>query len=422
MKKNRHFYFFIIVLLMLRMTYGLAAEFWEPDEFYTFLLGLKFYSRGLWPYFGPLVVYTKYQIPGALQAILTGGPLFLFPIPEAPTVFLNMMTFSSLGLLAWYFEKRVEGLPGWLIWGLVMTLSWSVQFGTRIINPSYLLVFSILFFIGFFETMPLYQKKLISAGLSFFMMGIAVTCSMQLHLSWILLIPFIIAVLITKAENRSLRLTNIVMLGAGGLAGLLTLIPTLLVYGLSGYQNATYLIVFHKDNLLNFSTILFRFLSFSTFEVQYFAGTPTDRFIEMRLYPWMVPSTLIVLAFSFVQIAFFIVSFFLKRNQRDWKYVKWISFFSVLLIFLTFFFSEKGPSSHTFYILYPVSLFYSMYCYQYIYSKYRHLKFLFIIVLFSGAVFLAGLGCYKYDHKSLYINRPIVQKAIHDKDYRLIEK
>ena len=43
----------------------------------------------------------------------------------------------------------------------------------------------------------------------------------------------------------------------------------------------------------------------------------------------------------------------------------------------------------------------------------------FIVVLFSGAVYMTGLACYKYIVESLYVNRERIQKAIDEKNYTL---
>jgi len=402
---------FVFVLFVFRIAYGLVTEFWEPDEFYTYMLGLKFYCTGNWPYFGPNVVYNSYQIPGGLQALLVGLPLFVFPFPEAPLIFLNLLTFSALCFLSWYIEKRVPGLPRWLIWGLVLTLPWSVQFGTRMINPSYLLVFSILFFISFFELMPVYSNKLISPRLACFLLGFAPACSMQIHLSWVLMIPFILAVFLVFLRRHTLRLHHAALFFSGLLAGLLTLLPTLFVYGLSAYKDAAFYLSFQKEGIWNLVPVFIRFLSFSTYEVPYFSGTPADRLLMIKESPWMIPFTGIVLVFGFLQLAVFIVSFF-RKDDREWKQVKRISFFTVILIFIYFMFSQKGPSSHTFYILYPVSLLYSMYCYRKIFKLRRYFRTVFIVVLVSGTFFLAGMGRYKYHNSSMYLNRTVVREAI----------
>src|SRR5438132_10456769 len=78
----------IIALFAFRLLFGLSSEFFFEDETQIFLMGLRYHATGAWPYFGPDVVWTKSEIPGALQALLVGIPLNLWPVPEAPFVLL----------------------------------------------------------------------------------------------------------------------------------------------------------------------------------------------------------------------------------------------------------------------------------------------------------------------------------------------
>ena len=54
----------------------------------------------------------------------------------------------------------------------------------------FILPFSIIFFISFFEIIPLYKNKILSPVVSLLLMGLSTTLIMQLHLSWVLLMPF----------------------------------------------------------------------------------------------------------------------------------------------------------------------------------------------------------------------------------------
>src|SRR5438105_13841346 len=89
---------FVVLLLLcaflLRLSFGLCSQFWADDERQVYLIGLKFYSTGAWPYFGPDVA-RGVQVPGALQGLLVGLPLFAAPFPEAPFVFLNLLSFAA---------------------------------------------------------------------------------------------------------------------------------------------------------------------------------------------------------------------------------------------------------------------------------------------------------------------------------------
>ena len=73
---------FLSAAFVYRLLLGLRGA-WGEDPRQIYLIGLKFFTTGSWPYFGPDVVYTTSQIPGALQGVLVGVPLFLVPIPES---------------------------------------------------------------------------------------------------------------------------------------------------------------------------------------------------------------------------------------------------------------------------------------------------------------------------------------------------
>src|SRR6476660_283543 len=84
-----------------RLLFGLTREFFFEDETQIFLMGLRHYATGAWPYFGADVVWTKSEIPGALQPLLVSIPLWIVPIPEAPFVLLNVLSMAGLSAMAW---------------------------------------------------------------------------------------------------------------------------------------------------------------------------------------------------------------------------------------------------------------------------------------------------------------------------------
>src|SRR5436190_9551581 len=90
----------LAALFVLRLAIGLSADVYTEDESQILLLGMRYHATHAWPYFGPDVVWTKSQIPGALQALLVGLPLSVAPIPEAPYVLLNVLSMAALCLFA----------------------------------------------------------------------------------------------------------------------------------------------------------------------------------------------------------------------------------------------------------------------------------------------------------------------------------
>ena len=161
----------------------------SEDETQIYLLGLKYHSTHAWPYFGPDIVWTKSQIPGALQALLSGLPLDVVALPEAPYVLINLLSMGALCLFASYLSARLPTTPRWLIFGWLLTLPWTLNYSTHIMNPGYVLPASLMFFLGFFEAWPSLRIGRVGIPLAHALMGAAIAWIAQVHMSWTLLLP-----------------------------------------------------------------------------------------------------------------------------------------------------------------------------------------------------------------------------------------
>ena len=117
-----------------------------------FLIGLRFYTTGEWPYFGPDVVYTETQLPGALQGVLVGGPLFLVPRARGVLPAVEPAVVRRPGPARLVHRAAVSGRcqPGFSGRGSLFA-PWTLGFSTEINNPSYVLTGAVLFFVGVFE-------------------------------------------------------------------------------------------------------------------------------------------------------------------------------------------------------------------------------------------------------------------------------
>ena len=138
------------------------------------------------------------QLPGSLEGLAISLPLRLLPIPEAPFLFLNLLSLGALALLSWYITKRLPELSFPFVFAWVSLLPWTLNRSTNILNPCYLLFGSVLFFIGFFESLPGFSLGKISIGKAFGLMGFGILWDMQFHLSWVLLPPLVGAVFIWR--------------------------------------------------------------------------------------------------------------------------------------------------------------------------------------------------------------------------------
>jgi hypothetical protein len=426
LRRRRLFFVLLCGAFLFRLGFGLCSQFWADDERQVYLIGLKFYSTGAWPYFGPDVV-SGVQVPGALQGLLVGLPLFAAPLPEAPFVLLNVLSFASLCFFAWYCARRLPGTPEWFIWGWLLTAPWTLNFSTHVVNPSYVLPGGILFFVGVLETFPATRKGLVPPSVSNLMMGFALFWVMQLHLSWVVLAPLLLAsVYFQLREHKTGALALLGWLAYGvALSGCL-LAPTFLKYGLSNGTGGTTGMV--APNAANLARVLnpiegvpARFLSLASFELARFVGrNSAERLAFLRENLWLAPFALFLGAVGLLQPAAMIVLWFRKRGARDdWPQIKWLALSTVLLLCALFLFSAKPPASHTFYVTFPVAVLYGFYCWDALFKSHRWRTFAKVFLI-CGIVFHAGLAAHNLSRVSLYVNRSVPQAAIAEKNPALL--
>jgi hypothetical protein len=402
--------------------FGLCSNFWTDDERQIYLLGLKYSTTNLWPYFGPDVVYTKSQIPGALQGLLVGLPLKLFPLPEAPFILLNLLTLAALTLLAWYCERRLPGFPRWFIWLWLFTAPWTLNYSTHVVNPSYVLPGAVLFFIGFLESVPRLRLTLVRPWMAWAMMGFGLLWVFQLHLSWPVMLPFIGASFYLTLRHHPRDMPSAMasfLLGA--LVAGSTLFPTFFTYGfLQGLGGTQENIVFKFEKLPDlFVTLLTRFLSLASYELPRFIGSnPASRVEFLLRHPWVIPFAVFVGIVGLAQPIVMIVEFFRSKPQPEWPLIRQLTLSTVLIIFVGFWFSVKGPASHTFYLALPVVMLYSLYCWYGYLQKQLWRRFA-VAFLVAGLICDISLMIARYP-RSLYKDRGLVVEAIKNNNYHLL--
>jgi hypothetical protein len=423
----------VLALLFLgRLAFGLASEFWSEDETQIYLMGLRYYATGAWPYFGPDVVWTQSQIAGALQPLLVGVPLRIVPLPEAPFVFLNVLSFGALCGLAAYIQRREPTLPRWLVWGWLLTAPWTLQFTTHVVNPSYVLPAAILFFVGFFEAVPALSIGVLPPRIAFLAMGAAIVWVMQVHMSWPLLLPFAAIALYTRGVGHARWLA----LGAA-LPGMF-LVPTFLKYGLHGGSGGAatnlHVHVVSPDRLL---VTLAQFFSFASLEINRFVATDNaKRLMLLAGHPWIVPLAAIVLVAGFVQPVWMLVSLFTRlrvsdpsaqqtrvsdasarqgrrAGRADWWTLRVMVAFTVILVYASYWFVKEEPQAHAFFAVAPIAFIFAASCWTRIDSpRWRRVA---AVVLALNIAFHAALARIQGPEQSLYANRQVVAAAIREK-------
>ena len=409
-----------------RLAFGLCSSFWTDDEKQIYLIGLKFYATRNWPYFGPDVTATI-QVPGALQGLVVGLPLFLLRLPEAPHVFVNLLSFASLAFLAWYCTRRLPLIPKWIVWAWLLTAPWTLGFSTQVYNPSYVLPGAILFFVAAIETYPFLTRSLIPLSLANLMMGFGLFWIMQFHLSWVVLLPYVLLSFFFQfRQGWSKSIVNLLWFMAGAIVPASFLAPTFIKYGIAGGTGSTPEAVhFSVANVVQHANIvegvLGRFLSFASFEVPRFIGSNTStRLAFLKENWWLIPFAGFLTLVGILQsVALFLLWFRTKHSESDWRAIKYFTLGTVILLYLSFLFSLKAPVSHTFYVMFPLAMLYSLYCWHDFLPR-KVWRTFASIVLVCGVIFHAGLALHNYRTVSLYLDRERIQQAINEKDSHIL--
>jgi hypothetical protein len=404
-------------LFAFRLCYGLCYEFFFEDFTQIFLIGLRAYAGGRWPYFGADVVWTESQIPGALQGLMVSLPLTVAPIPEAPFVLLGLVSMAALSLLAWYICLRLPALPRWLVWGWLMTIPWTLNFSTSLINTSYILPGAIVFFVGFFEACPWFSLGRLRGWLALAMMGFGLGWVIQIHMSWPLLLPYAGVALLARVRSGWRRAARDVAWFAAGFAvpGAL-LLPTLVTFGLHGGGTARNLHL-HLVSPGVLVTTLARLLSFASLEVLRFMGHDTaKRVVMLSRNPWLAPLAAVVWTVGILHPLLMAWLWFRRDHpaRADWPAFRLLVVASILVIYAAYFFVMEPPQAHAFYALSPIALVFAAYCWSFVDGP--RARRVAAAVMGVSIVFHAGLALALGPGRSMYKNRAVVAAAVSERE------
>ena len=406
--------FALVAVFFFRLGFGLSKELFTEDETQVYLIGLRHHATHRWQYFGPDVVWTESQIPGGLLALLVGVPLDLVPIPEAPYVLVNLLSMGTLCVFAAYLSERLPGIPQWLIWGWLLTLPWTLEYSTHILNSAYVLPASLIFFIGFFEVFPPLTTGRVRPAVAYALIGAAIGWIMQLHMSWPLLLPFAgVALLARWREGPRAAVLAFTAFALGAATTVSLIVPTFLAYGQDGGDIGRNIDIHWRDPISTFVSVVARLLSFASFEVARFvAGTGGARgFVYLAEHWWMVPVTILVwLAGNLHPLWMAATAFRRSTAFAEWPAVRWVAVATALGVTASFHFVIEPEQARSYFIVAPVAMLYAAYCWTFIDS--RRWRRIAAVVLTANVIFQIALAVYRFHGPSLYLARPVVAEAI----------
>jgi hypothetical protein len=426
MTQRKTLFILLFCVFAFRLFFGLCQSEWnDPDEKQTYLIGLKCYATGSWPTFGADAAGSESsyqsQIPGALEGLMIALPFFVLPIPEAPYLWLNLLSTLGVALLAWFLSKRFPRLsfPWLVVW--ISVLPWSLQEATHIYNVSYIFLPSVLFFIGFMESVPVFSQNLVRPAWAFFLMGLSVGWIMQFHFSYVYLLPLAAFSLVARwKKDGGLQPMGFFLLGLAALG--ILILPTYLQYGFSrADSHSGFFVPFDADNFKAFFTILARFLSLASFEMPRFLGAHTaDRLDFLKDHPALLVPGLLLWIAGLVQPLFMLGFWFLKKHSLPaWPATKWLLLVIFILVYGSFWFTIKKPLSHIYFIFFPFLLDYVCYGWTWL-NESAPLRTAAKVFLVLAFLFQLGYAFAVAPTNSLYTQRALVAKALQAKDYRIL--
>lgn len=259
------------------------------------------------------------------------------------------------------------------------------------------------------------------------MMGLALFWVMQLHMSWVVLVPYVVASFYFQYQTQSDRVfVSFAWFLLGSMLTGSLLLPTFLKYALAGGLGGTDLTAaLNIGNLPRIFSptegILTRALSFASFEIaRFMGGNSAKRLLFIRQQPWLIPVVLFLGVVGILQpIALVLLWFSKMPTQKDWKAVKYLMLFTIALLYVSFLFSIKSPSSHTFYVILPIVMIYSFYCWNSFLQRPKWQKFAKVFLV-CGIIFHIGLAINNFSRVSLYVDRSLPRSAIESRDFTVL--
>jgi hypothetical protein len=414
----------------LRLFFGLWTEPVQPviDELQTYLIGLKFYTTLSWPFYGNDVVappenlVLMSQDPGALEGLLIGFPLFLWPHPLASFLLLNLISLCALAFLAWYSCKRLPALSPWFVFPWVFIAPWCTHYTTGMINLSYSMAAACFFFPAFLESLPNTGIGFLRRPWANILMGFSFSFWMQFHRTWVLALPFLaVSFYLQWKETRRVSAPLFFILGALPLLSLV--VPTLFRDDYRFFRDVSGMSIgLNPANIPTFFKTLSEFLSLACFQLPRFIGGHTDERLQFLTDNGLIAPGIFLWGFGILQAVILLVYFFDAKNPRSgWKPIRLFAALSFLLVYASLLFTVKKPDVNIFCEMLPVVMLYSLYVWErwWALPKARYFLWLFLAcaLIFQASYVFIQLPA----QKSFYLKyHDAIAQAIDQKDHRLL--
>ncbi len=197
-------------------------------------------------------------------------------------------------------------------------------------------------------------------------------------------------------------------------------IPTFIKYGLMRTNVASgFAVPFNWHNVTQGPVLLARFLSLVCFELPRFLADHTStRIAFLTSHPFLTVPGAILWIGGFLQPVVLFIYGFKKNPSSGWKETKWLLLLIFLMVWASFWFTNKQPASHIYMCFYPWLMLYSCYCWSLFASKPKW-RLAAKVFLAMGLYFQLGYALVYPREYSIYTQRASMAKALSEKNYHL---
>ena len=405
---------FILILFLCRLFLGIQINFSHEDYTQVYLIGLENAFSGHWSYWGPDVVWSKTRLPGAMLGLLVGIPLRLTDNQYAPIILSNLISCAGLILLSFYAKRRFPALSLYFLLALFLLSPFMLFNGVVLLNTSYLIFSGALLFVVVAELF-LYRNDLLwNVGYYFLALGFSLLFTFQLHLSWVMFLPFVLVLFYLEwARNPKLWWKPLSFFILGCTIASLTLFPTLFTYGsvlLTGSEDNIHVNIQRLSRIFD---LFIRYAGVATFDTN-----QKLNFIELfAAKSWMNGAMVwIIKVFSLFQFIGFCISFYYFKKNDAFRKTALLFFLTMVMALGLYLIGNKHLEMRTYIILYPIPIWLALYAYTYL-MDYRHIKS--IVYAMLAMVFVTSFGIALANFNDTYSFNSVeskIDKAIQDKD------
>ena len=403
---------FVLFLLVFRIFLGIQINFIHLDYEQIYLMGLENAFSGNWSFWGPDVVWSKTRLPGAMQGLLAGIPLRLTNHPYSPIVLSNLISAAGLILLSFYAKRKFPGLSLYFLLSLFLLFPFGLFNGVVLLNTSYLIFSGAILFLAVFDLFVYRDKLYWNSSLHFFMIGFSLLFTYQLHLGWVLIIPFVLVLLYLEWKRTPRKWWKPVsFLALGSIISGLTLLPTLFTYGNVIMTNVEGNLTFKIERTFEVFDLFARYLGMATFDIIHtrsFSVLASDKSIINLILIWAVK------LFTILQFIGICISLFFIERSIEYRKTILLFFLTLIMALFLYIISNKHLEARTYILLYPIPIWLTLFSYSYL-IRYRYVKSILNSSLILVFVASLGIGISNFNDKHSF-------KSVENKIQRAIEK